>query len=468
MSSLRTPEDYTVGWICVKPENEATAARAMLDERHGYIDPAGYGDQITYFGGKIGQHNVVIGCSGEAGLIPANNIATNMMRSFKNIKFGLLCGIGGGNPHEKHDVRLGDIVVGMPDGQHSGIIQYNIGKATEDGLERRSSHNRPPQFLMQAIHNRKTDMLEGFDVWQTHLKKVREDRGSLKGLTDILHEGDKEICRPDNRESKVHYGLIASGDLVIKADKKRTELVEQIHDEVLCFEMEAAGLVNTFPCLVVRGISDYCDRYKNDDWQPYASSAAAAYCKYLLGVVRASDIQGAPTAKRVTALGGLRYHEPAHGWTLDLGLMLSRFELLSGELTDDDVPGIGQERKKLVKTLNQLLQRRQMTTRVPDVIPGGDQIQDIIDGLLDELGSQATETHTACLLIGMANYFLGFARSVSSKRRELEVLAKNRIRNIKFRCPTLDISLEILLACMEETESDGLSIRELLLNFPNL
>ncbi|KAI4732999.1 hypothetical protein E4T50_16445 [Aureobasidium sp. EXF-12298] len=299
MHSTFLPTAYTVGWICVKVDNEAVAARAMLDERHGYIDLSGQGDPIQYFGGRIGKHNVIIGCSGEAGLNPANNVATNMSRSFKNIKVGFLCGIGGGNPSEKHDIRLGDVVVGMPEGRHSGVTQYNAGKTTEDGFLRKASHNRPPQFLIQAVGSRRTDLIEGLDTWKKHLDSAPKNWGSFDTLTDILHEGQHELPRPDNRESKVHYGLIASGDLVVKADKSRRELVQEIQDDVLCFEMEAAGLVNTFPCLVVRGISDYCDRYKNDDWQPYASSAAAAYCKYLLEVVHVSDVQVAATAAEI-------------------------------------------------------------------------------------------------------------------------------------------------------------------------
>jgi nucleoside phosphorylase len=51
---------------------------------------------------------------------------------------------------------------------------------------------------------------------------------------------------------------------------------------VLCFEMEAAGLMNAFPCLVIRGICDYSDTHKNDKWQPYAAAAAASYAKELL------------------------------------------------------------------------------------------------------------------------------------------------------------------------------------------
>src|SRR6202041_2219606 len=52
--------------------------------------------------------------------------------------------------------------------------------------------------------------------------------------------------------------------------------------DVLCFEMEAAGLVNHFPCLVIRGICDYSDSHMNKEWQGYAAMAAAAYAKDLL------------------------------------------------------------------------------------------------------------------------------------------------------------------------------------------
>jgi nucleoside phosphorylase len=35
---------------------------------------------------------------------------------------------------------------------------------------------------------------------------------------------------------------------------------------MLCFEMEAAGLINRFLCLVIRGICDYSDTHKNKEW----------------------------------------------------------------------------------------------------------------------------------------------------------------------------------------------------------
>lgn len=59
----------------------------------------------------------------------------------------------------------------------------------------------------------------------------------------------------------------------------RDKLARQ--DGLLCFEMEAAGALAGFPCLVVRGIADYCDSHKNDRWHGFAAAAAAAYARQL-------------------------------------------------------------------------------------------------------------------------------------------------------------------------------------------
>jgi hypothetical protein len=53
----------------------------------------------------------------------------------------------------------------------------------------------------------------------------------------------------------------------------------------LCVEMEAAGLMNDFPCIAIRGICDYADSHKNDAWQKYAALTAAAYAKELLAYI---------------------------------------------------------------------------------------------------------------------------------------------------------------------------------------
>ena len=74
----------------------------------------------------------------------------------------------------------------------------------------------------------------------------------------------------------------------------RDRLREQL--DILCFEMEAAGLMDNFPCLVIRGICDYADTHKNENWQPYAAATAAAYAKELLGVIPSIQVDKTPTA----------------------------------------------------------------------------------------------------------------------------------------------------------------------------
>lgn len=95
----------------------------------------------------------------------------------------------------------------------------------------------------------------------------------------IPQEGDDDLG-DSNPSVVVHRGIIASGNLVVKDARLRDDLAEQYN--VLCFEMEAAGALDDFPCMVIRGISDYCDTHKNDDWQPYAATTAAAYARQLL------------------------------------------------------------------------------------------------------------------------------------------------------------------------------------------
>jgi len=57
-----------------------------------------------------------------------------------------------------------------------------------------------------------------------------------------------------------------------------------------CIEMKAAGLMNDFPCIVIRGICDYADSHKNDVWQEYAAATAAAFAKELLRVVKLIEV----------------------------------------------------------------------------------------------------------------------------------------------------------------------------------
>jgi nucleoside phosphorylase len=97
-----------------------------------------------------------------------------------------------------------------------------------------------------------------------------------------------------SQEFVVHYGTIASGNQVMRDGAARDRVSLEL-GSVLCFEMEAAGLMNSFPCLAIRGICDYSDSHKNKKWQAYAAGTAAAYAKEFLSVVPATEVAIAPT-----------------------------------------------------------------------------------------------------------------------------------------------------------------------------
>lgn len=78
----------------------------------------------------------------------------------------------------------------------------------------------------------------------------------------------------------IHLGAIASGDTVLKSGRDRDEIAEK--EDVIAFEMEAAGIWDEIPCIIVKGVCDYADSHKNKKWQDFAAATAAAAAKALL------------------------------------------------------------------------------------------------------------------------------------------------------------------------------------------
>ncbi|EHK26130.1 uncharacterized protein TRIVIDRAFT_112497, partial [Trichoderma virens Gv29-8] len=328
----RAHSDYTVGWICALPK-EQTAAIAMLDHKHADL-PKPPNDPNTYTLGSINGHNIAIAClpKGKIGTSSAATVATWMVGAFPSIKVGLMVGIGGGIPPK---VRLGDVVVSTPIGQFPGVVQWDIGKANKGGqFERTGSLNTPPTPLLTALTRLETEHeLNGSKIPE-YLNQLREKwpRLASKYLRsdyhkDILFRSDyghvskdtnydnasdiddydeeescelcdkSQILKKKPREMRVHYGLIASGNQVIKDATLRNKLTKDLDGHILCIEMEAAGLMNNFPCIIIRGICDYADSHKNNVWQEHAAAVAAAFAKELLGYVQTSEVEREPPAR---------------------------------------------------------------------------------------------------------------------------------------------------------------------------
>ena len=300
------PEDYTVGWVSALPV-ELAAATELLDEEHEDI-PQDPNDTNLYTLGRIGEHNTVIAClpAGQTGTNSAAAVAVQMKAKFASIRFGLMVGIGGGVPSNESDIRLGDVVVSQPYMQHGGVVQYDFGKTTPSGFVRTSSLNTPPTILLNALVKLQANKTRRRSVLLEYLSALCCVPEFARGNAgpDILFESTYnhvggptcENCSIDRLlertkrgglEIMVHYGTIASGNQVIRDGVIRDRLSSELGG-VLCFEMEAAGLMNSFPCLVIRGICDYADSHKNKRWQPYAAATAAACAKEVLSVIPAS------------------------------------------------------------------------------------------------------------------------------------------------------------------------------------
>lgn len=328
---MSDPQNYTVGYICALT-TEAIAARAFLDEIHAPPAEVSQHDNNAYTLGKIGSHNVVIAVlpRGKYGHVNAASVARDMLHTFPNLRVGLMVGIGGGAPSQEQDVRLGDVVVSCPVNGQTGVIQYDFGKAIQDqAFKETGTVTPPPPLVLTAIAG--LEMVHNFDGHQIEqdidavLKKNKRLQNGFSrppAATDRLYKSDFThrdaessgcdacgeepsalVLRHQRGEDgiednlKVHYGLIATANTLMKDAIFRDKMAAE--RGVLCFEMEAAGLMDHFPCLVIRGICDYSDSHKNKMWQGYAAMAAAAYAADLLRQIPPNKVESAKKIQHV-------------------------------------------------------------------------------------------------------------------------------------------------------------------------
>ncbi|KEQ57738.1 purine and uridine phosphorylase [Aureobasidium melanogenum CBS 110374] len=283
---MSEPQQYTAGWICAIT-TEYTAARQFLDEQHDRPDHVSANDNNDYTLGKMAGHNVVIAVlpDDEYGLSSATAVAKDMLNSFPNVRVGLMVGIGGGAPSAKNDIRLGGVVVSSRQGETdvmrtavSGLkskyeddghqIEANITAVLDRKPRLRRKYGRPEQ---------------GSD--RLYKSDIVHPQGSEHGCEEVCGSQTAGLVQRREREKGednpvIHHGVIASANQLMKDAIVRDTTAKE--KGVMCFEMEAAGLMNHFPCLVVRGICDYSDSHKSKEWQGYAAMTAAAYTKDLL------------------------------------------------------------------------------------------------------------------------------------------------------------------------------------------
>lgn len=298
--------DFEIAIICALTI-EADAVEALFD-RHWDDEGPSYGkahrDANSYSTGLIGRHNVVLAHMPDMGKANAAAVAANCRTTFHNIKLALVVGICGAAPCANgDDIVLGDVIIG------DGVVQYDLGRQFPERFVRKntlgesSAEIRSLLAKLKGVRGRmklgsnmtsSLDKLQGqpalkaqypgvehdrlFEAAYRHLSdgKLCEDCGCSGTLVSRPRLGQATPPQP-----MVHFGLIASGDTVMKSGLDRDRIAQQ--EGAIGFEMEGAGVWNTFPCVVIKGACDYADSHKMKVWQRYAAATAAAGAAAFLG-----------------------------------------------------------------------------------------------------------------------------------------------------------------------------------------
>lgn len=326
-----TRNDFTVAIICAL-RTEANAVQAIFekyweDDNGVYTYGKQPNDPNSYTVGLIANHNVVLAHQPRMGKATAANVASACSMSFPNIKLALIVGVCGGVPFPggSTEILLGDVVISK------GIVQYDFGRRYPGHFRRKATVDDQPgrpdreisSLLAQLETNRhRTNLQERIAAELFHMNDnskadakifypgeaedklfaatyVHKHRGISKchgdcedGICDDAIDStcDQLSCdqrrlvsrsrRNTHNKPAIHFGLIASGDTVLKSGADRDKISKEA--KVIAFEMEGSGVWDAIPCVIIKGVCDYADSHKNKMWQDYAATTAAVSAKAFL------------------------------------------------------------------------------------------------------------------------------------------------------------------------------------------
>lgn len=209
-----------------------------------------YKSYLQHENSKSG-YQVLLFCLGGMGNVQASTAVTQAIDVWNPAAI-ILTGIMGGV--EASDRLLGDLIVAEQ------IVGYELGKVKDAGTERRFEVLRSTHLLIEKARHFPPEK------WAVQ---------------------SKTILRPDGLSgriiTKVHFGVVASGEKVI-ADTITIPELQSSWVKLIGVEMESFGTAlavyqsDSAPAmLMVKGICDWADPSKNDEWQAYAADVAAAY-----------------------------------------------------------------------------------------------------------------------------------------------------------------------------------------------
>lgn len=345
------------------------------------------GDQNTYTTGRVGHYNVVLALLPGMGKASAASAAANFRSSYNRIQLALLVGICGGVPKGidgEKEILLGDVVISQQVIQYDFGAHLPNGISRKDTLQ--DSLGRPNAdiraflaTLQTGLHSRRLQMstLHHLTALQEKLGPgnfrypgIAEDKlfepayrhkhhdstncalcsrciqkldpvceAALNSSCSELHCDESQLLprlrlkmkiegvdsRQGNEIQKpdIHFGPIASGDVVMKSGEDRDMIAER--DKVIAFEMEGAGVWDNLPCIIIKGVCDYADSHKNKKWQNFAAATSASAMKALLERYIRTDRPSRQTAPHFQLRDGINARlEPPNPISEPVGVSVHR------------------------------------------------------------------------------------------------------------------------------------------------
>lgn len=295
------------------------AIMCMMDDEH--LNPQNWCRFPCKFG-AIGVndgnscHNIVIALvqPGENGSSAMQETVTALRSSFPGLELFLSLGTCGSIPRPtrtidpEKDIRLGDVVVGVPRASHPALIHYHPPTfALPQGDSFPPSSSRPlPEaprevlgslnLLLQASRDRNLDLSctirrldrgKGFQRPHPHTDKFHE-AGSIcaespsNPLPCSCAEEELETRHSRGTRQEGPVPVLHRGQILCSTCPSVLQCPDDLassHPEALCLETQAANLPRDCRALIIRGISHYAGTQPKSQWNAYASGAAAAFAR---------------------------------------------------------------------------------------------------------------------------------------------------------------------------------------------
>jgi len=301
-------------------------------------DSLGYPYYKTTLSHKNGtQLNVVAARPPEMGEINTSILATRLISELKP-RYLAMTGVCAGNKEKK--VFLGDVIVAkevfkfdygklvayyeLIDNQqihtaeifheiHTYNLNYKWKVAIEDFSEdwlhtiqtsRPKSYYHQERWLLHKLYNfqQQSDKYSSPDQhperqiecpdWRQVIQRLREQELLKTDIFELTEKALKEINNErleylENQHYKdplnleIRLGVIATTSKVQK-DPQLFQRIEKLQRKILGVEMEGAAIgavaeIEEIPMIIVKGVQDYADHDKNDQFREYAAEVSARF-----------------------------------------------------------------------------------------------------------------------------------------------------------------------------------------------